>query len=69
MTREILDFWDLNSCGFISHAVSDTASVNPKTVGLLGLNWIPCACHLLQLAVSKALHCVGPLLQRHRNLV
>lgn len=75
-TREILSHWGLwkpKEERFITHVVSDTTSVNPKMVDLLSgqgeHEWIPCACHLLQLVVNAALILVKSLLQRHRNIV
>lgn len=70
----VLNFWGLSSPPenrFLCHVISDTASVNPAMVRALGADyeWIPCACHLLQLVVLDALELVNPLLQRHRNIV
>jgi hypothetical protein len=75
VTRNVLAFWDLllpKEERFICHVVSDTTAVNPAMVRLLdggGYEWIPCACHLLQLVVNDALKYVTPILQRHRNIV
>jgi hypothetical protein len=52
--REIMTQFDIKDSQ-VSSVVSDTANVMPKMVRLLGLAWMPCAAHKLNLCVrSKA---------------
>jgi len=59
--REILDEYDLTSQytlpvkeRFIQRFVTDTTTVMPAMVQLLGFKWIPCAAHVLNLVVKDA---------------
>eukprot|EP01127_Copromyxa_protea_P001356 TRINITY_DN1136_c0_g2_i2.p1 TRINITY_DN1136_c0_g2~~TRINITY_DN1136_c0_g2_i2.p1 ORF type:complete len:628 (+),score=121.92 TRINITY_DN1136_c0_g2_i2:553-2436(+) len=71
-TLAILDCWGLKYSKeerFLCHIVSDTTNVNPAFVNKMGYQWVPCACHLLQLVILDSLKPVFSVLKRHRNVV
>jgi hypothetical protein len=53
----------------VKYFTSDTTNVMPAFVKLLGLEWIPCAAHLMHLVVNGALIPVKNLLKRGAVLV
>lgn len=53
----------------IKYFTSDTTNVMPAFVRLLGMKWIPCAAHLMNLVVTGGLKPVEKLVERASHLV
>jgi hypothetical protein len=75
-TSQILKEWGLEDQlhnvwedRFIKYFTSDTTNVMPAFVKSLGMHWIPCAAHLMNLVVSGSLINVKNLIKRAAILV